>query len=120
MTCAALQHPLVVLLLRPGRRHVGRRRFAAVWLLTPVPVVPSLPGKVTGAWVSAWFPRRQRVGSRGVSHLTRPCVLAVAFALNFRQVLPPAHRRHGAVDGRHRHCSIRVVSAVAVVPHWRR
>jgi hypothetical protein len=79
-----VQHPLVVLLLvTAGALWTPSR--AAVWLLAPY-LLFRLAGKVAGAWASA---RIAEVGPADLaSFLMPPGVLAIAFALNFRQLLP--------------------------------
>ena len=110
-----VQHPLVVLLLVTAGA-MWTPSIAAVWLLTPY-LLFRLAGKVTGAWVSAWF--LDVSASDLAAYLISPGVLAVAFALNFRQVLPPA-------TGDMVLSTVAIATAafelfaVAVVPHWRR
>jgi len=110
-----VQHPLVVLLLVTAGA-LAVPTTAAVWLLTPY-LLFRLAGKVTGAWVSAWF--LDVSASDLAAYLISPGVLAVAFALNFRQVLPPA-------TGDMVLSTVAIATAafelfaVAVVPHWRR
>jgi len=79
-----VQHPLVVLLLvTAGALWTPSR--AALWLLAPY-LLFRLAGKVAGAWVSA---RLAEVGPADLaSFLMPPGVLGIAFALNFRQLLP--------------------------------
>jgi hypothetical protein len=86
-----VQHPLVVLLLiTAGARWVPS--LVAIWWLAPY-LICRLAGKVAGGWLSA------RVLGRGIApgtvsaadlaaFLMPPGVLAVAFALNFQQMLP--------------------------------
>jgi hypothetical protein len=79
-----VQHPLVVLLLLiAGALWTPSR--AALWLLAPY-LLFRLAGKVAGAWASS---RLAEVGPADLaSFLMPPGVLAIAFALNFHQLLP--------------------------------
>jgi hypothetical protein len=110
-----VQHPLVVLLLvTAGALFVPS--LAAIWLLAPY-VMFRLTGKIVGAWLSAPL---VEVGAADLAaFLMSPGVLAVAFALNFRQVLPP-----GAGDVLLSTVAMGTAAfelfALAVVPHWRR
>jgi hypothetical protein len=109
-----VQHPLVVLLLvTAGALWVPSA--AAIWLLPPF-LLFRLAGKVMGATLSA-----QIVDVRPsdlAAYLMPPGVLAVAFALNFRQVL-------SAEAGDVLLSTVAVgtaafeLFAIAVVPHWR-
>jgi hypothetical protein len=110
-----VQHPLVVLLLVAAGA-MATVTTAALWLLPPY-LLFRLVGKVIGAWLSA-----STVDARTsdlAAYLMPPGVLAVAFALNFRQVLPPA-----AGDMLLSTVAIGTAAfelfALAVVPHWRR
>jgi hypothetical protein len=59
--------------------------LASIWLLAPY-LLFRLAGKVAGAWASASL---AEVGPADLaSYLMPPGVLAIAFALNFRQLLP--------------------------------
>ena len=90
--------------------------ISALWLLTPY-LLFRLSGKVVGAWLSSRF---VDVGAADLAaYLMSPGVLAVAFALNFRQMLPAVGRRHAAGHRGHRTAAFEVF-ALAVVPHWRR
>jgi hypothetical protein len=110
-----VQHPVVVLLLvTAGAMTVPS--IAALWLLTPY-LLFRLSGKVLGAWLSA---RVVDVGAADLAaYLMSPGVLAVAFALNFRQTLP-------ASAGETLMATVAIgtaafeIFALAVVPHWRR
>ncbi len=110
-----VQHPLVVLLLvTAGALWVPS--VASAWLLAPY-LLFRLAGKVVGAWVSA---RLVDVGPSDLAaYLMPPGVLAVAFALNFKQILPPA-----TGDTLLSTVAIGTAAfelfALAVVPHWRR
>ena len=110
-----VQHPLVVLLLVTAGA-LWAPGAIAVWLLAPY-LLFRLAGKVAGAWVSAGFLDVRAADL--AAFLMPPGVLAVAFALNFRQMLPPA-------AGETLVSTVAVgtaafeLFALAVVPHWRR
>ena len=110
-----VQHPLVVLLLVTAGA-LWAPSAIAVWLLAPY-LLFRLAGKVAGAWVSAGFLDVRAADL--AAFLMPPGVLAVAFALNFRQMLPPA-------AGETLVSTVAVgtaafeLFALAVVPHWRR
>jgi hypothetical protein len=110
-----VQHPVVVLLLvTAGAMAVPST--SALWLLTPY-LLFRLSGKVVGAWLSSRF---VDVGAADLAaYLMSPGVLAVAFALNFRQMLPAS-----AGDTLMATVAIGTAAfelfALAVVPHWRR
>ncbi len=109
-----VQHPLVVLLLVTAGAMVTPS-LAAVWLLTPY-LLFRLAGKVAGAWLSA---RLVEVSAADLAaYLMSPGVLAVAFALNFRQLLPGT-----AGDVILSTVAMGTAAfelfALAVVPHWR-
>ena len=110
-----VQHPLVVLLLVTAGA-LWTPTLIALWLLVPY-LLFRVVGKVAGAWASAGF---LDVSAGDLAAFLIPSgVLAIAFALNFRQVLPP---EAGTV----------LISTVglgtvafelfslAVVPQWRR
>lgn len=81
-----VQHPLVVLLLLTAGA-LWMPSLMAVWLLAPY-LLFRLAGKVAGAWASAWL---TDVGPADLaSYLMPPGVLAIAFGLNFHQLLPAA------------------------------
>jgi hypothetical protein len=110
-----VQHPVVVLLLvTAGAMAVPS--MAALWLLPPY-ILFRMSGKVIGAWLSA---RLVEVSAADLAaYLMSPGVLAVALALNFRQMLPvPA--------GETLMSTVAIgtaafeLFALAVVPHWRR
>jgi hypothetical protein len=110
-----VQHPLVVLLLvTAGALWVPS--LAALWLLAPY-LLFRLAGKVAGAWISARLVDVR--ASDLAAFLMSPGVLAVALALNFRQVLPSA-------AGETLLSAVAIgtaafeLFALAVVPHWRR
>jgi hypothetical protein len=108
-----VQHPLVVLLLVTAGAS-ATFSAAAVWLLPPY-LLFRLAGKVAGAWLSAPFVEVR--SSDLASFLMPPGVLAVAFALNFSQLLP-------AASGQMLLSTVAVgtaafeLFALAVVPHW--
>lgn len=110
-----VQHPLVVLLLVTAGAHATLT--AAAWWLLPPYLLFRLAGKVTGAWLSG--PRLDVRPSDLASYLIPPGVLAVAFALNFRQVMPQA-----VGDVLLSTVALGTAAfelfALAVVPHWRR
>ena len=110
-----VQHPVVVLLLvTAGAMTVPS--IAALWLLTPY-LLFRLAGKVVGAWLSARF---VDVGAADLAaYLMSPGVLAVAFALNFRQVLP-ASAGDTLLATVAMGTAAFEIFALAVVPHWRR
>jgi hypothetical protein len=110
-----VQHPLVVMLLITAGA-MTTISPAAVWLLSPY-LLFRLAGKVAGAWVSA---RLVDVNAGDLAaYLMSPGVLAVAFALNFRQALP-------GPGGEMLLSTVAIgtaafeLFALAVVPHWRR
>jgi hypothetical protein len=79
-----VQHPLVVLLLVTAGALWAPSRIT-IWLLAPY-LLFRLSGKVAGAWLSA---RLVDVRPADLAaYLISPGVLAVAFALNLRQMLP--------------------------------
>lgn len=110
-----VQHPLVVLLLvSAGALWVPS--IVAVWLVGPF-LLFRLAGKVAGAWVSSWFVD-VRAGDLA-AYLMPPGVLAIALALNARQILPPE-------AGEVLLSAVAIGTAafelfgLAVVPQWRR
>jgi hypothetical protein len=110
-----VQHPVVVLLLvAAGARWVPS--LAAAWLLAPY-LLFRLAGKVTGAWVSARFVDVR--SSDLAAYLMPPGVLAVAFALNFRQMLP-ADTGETVLSVVALGTAAFELFALLVVPHWRR
>ena len=75
-----------------------------------------LAGKVIGAWVSSRLVDVR--ASDLAAYLISPGVLAVAFALNFRQMLPPAAGEvllSTVTTG----TALFELFALAIVPHWR-
>jgi hypothetical protein len=79
-----VQHPLIVILLViAGALWVPSN--AALWLLAPY-LLFRLAGKVAGAWASASLADTRPADL--AAYLMPPGVLAIAFALNFRQLLP--------------------------------
>ena len=79
-----VQHPVVVLLLVTAGAS-ATFSVAAIWLLPPY-LLFRLAGKVTGAWLAAPFLDVR--SSDLAAFLMPPGVLAIAFALNFAQMLP--------------------------------
>jgi hypothetical protein len=112
---AKFQHPLVVLLLVTAGA-LWTPSVVGLWLLAPY-LLFRLAGKVAGAWISS---RIVDVSAGDLAaFLVPPGVLAVAFALNFRQLLP--------ADAGDTLLSTVVIGtaafdlfALAVVPHWTR
>lgn len=110
-----VQHPVVVLLLVAAGAS-ATWSIAAIWLLPPY-LLFRLAGKVTGAWLAA--PLVDVRSADLAAFLMPPGVLAVAFALNFSQVLP-------AESGAILLATVAIgtaafeLFALAVVPHWRR
>ncbi|HEX5216422.1 MAG TPA: hypothetical protein VFV98_13240 [Vicinamibacterales bacterium] len=109
-----VQHPLIVLLLvTAGAMWVPSQ--VAVWLLAPY-LLCRLAGKVIGAWVSSRLVDVR--ASDLAAYLISPGVLAVAFALNFRQMLPTAAGEvllSTVTTG----TALFELFALAIVPHWR-
>lgn len=110
-----VQHPLIVLLLLTAGA-LWTPSQAALWLLAPY-LLFRLVGKIAGAWVTARFLEVRT--SDLAAFLMPPGVLAVAFALNFRQVLPPATGEI-LVSTVAMGTAAFELFALAVVPHWRR
>ena len=110
-----VQHPVVVLLLVTAGA-LWAPGAASLWLLAPY-LLFRVAGKVAGAWVSAGFLDVRPADL--AAFLMPPGVLAVALALNFRQMLPPD-------TGETLVSTVAVgtaafeLFALAVVPHWRR
>jgi hypothetical protein len=112
---ARVQHPVVVLLLVSAGA-LAVPSTAALWLLVPY-LLFRLSGKIAGAWVSARFVEVRT--SDLAAYLMSPGVLAIAFALNFRQMLPtPAGDTLLATVAAG--TAAFELFALAVVPHWRR
>jgi hypothetical protein len=109
------QHPLVVLLLVVAGA-IAAPSTAALWLLAPY-LLFRLSGKVAGAWLSA--PLVDVSAADLGAFLMSPGVLALAFALNFRQMLPG-----GDADTLVSTVAVGTAAfelfALAIVPHWRR
>lgn len=82
-----VQHPLVVLLLVAAGA-LWTPSLAGVWLLVPF-LLFRLAGKVAGAWISSRVLGDVPPGDLA-AYLMSPGVIGIAFALNFRQVLPTA------------------------------
>ena len=110
-----VQHPLIVLLLLTAGA-LWAPSQAALWLLAPY-LLFRLVGKIVGAWVTARFLDVRT--SDLAAFLMPPGVLAVAFALNFRQVLP-AGSGEILVSTVAMGTAAFELFALAVVPHWRR
>lgn len=109
-----VQHPLVVLLLVTAGAS-ATLSAASIWLLPPY-LLCRMAGKVMGAWLCA--PLVDVRPSDLAAFLMPPGVLAVAFALNFSQVMP-------AASGQMLLSTVAIgtaafeLFALAVVPHWR-
>jgi hypothetical protein len=110
-----VQHPLIVLLLLTAGA-LWAPSETVLWLLAPY-LLFRLAGKCAGAWATAPFLDIRAVDL--AAFLMPPGVLAVAFALNVRQLLPAAAGE----------TLVSVVAvgtaafelfALAVVPRWRR
>lgn len=110
-----VQHPLVVLLLLTAGA-LWAPSMTALWLLAPY-LLFRLAGKAAGAWATASF-LEVRAGDLA-AFLMPPGVLAVAFALNVRQVLP-APSGETLVSVVAMGTAAFEVFALAVVPRWRR
>jgi hypothetical protein len=88
----------------------------AAWLLAPY-LLFRLVGKLAGAWITA---RSLEVHAADLAaFLMPPGVLAVAFALNFRQVLPPGAGETLVSTVAMGTAAFELFSLV-VVPRWRR
>ncbi len=109
-----VQHPLIVLLLLTAGA-LWTPSQAALWLLAPY-LLFRLVGKIAGAWLTARFLEVRT--SDLAAFLMPPGVLAVAFALNFRQVLPATGEI--LVSTVAMGTAAFELFALAVVPHWRR
>lgn len=114
MDLGKVQHPLVVLLLLTAGA-LWTPSLAAVWLLAPY-LLFRLAGKVAGAWASASL---AEVGPADLAaYLMPPGVLAIAFGLNFHQLLPsPAGDVLLSTVGMG--TAIFELFALAVLPRWR-
>jgi hypothetical protein len=111
-----LQHPLVVLLLVTAGA-LWSPSTAGTWLLVPF-LLFRLAGKVAGAWVSSRLLDDVAPGDLA-AYLMSPGVIGIAFALNFRQVLPPETGEAllwAVAVG----TAVFEVFAVAALPLWRR
>jgi hypothetical protein len=110
-----VQHPLIVLLLVTAGA-LWTPSIVALWLLAPY-LLFRLAGKVAGAWATAPFLEVRAADL--AAFLMPPGVLAVAFALNFRQLLPA-----GAGDTLVSTVAMGTAAfelfALAVLPRWRR
>ena len=110
-----VQHPLVVLLLVTAGAS-ATFSAAAMWLLPPY-LLFRLAGKVAGAWVSA--PHVDVQSSDLAAFLMPPGVLAIAFALNFSQILPAGSAQILLATVAVGTAAFELF-ALAVVPHWRK
>jgi hypothetical protein len=109
-----VQHPLVVLLLvTAGAEWIPSA--VAAWLLAPY-VLFRLAGKIAGAWATAAFLEVRAADL--AAYLMPPGVLAVAFALNFRQLLP-AEAGATLVSTVAMGTAAFELFALAVLPLWR-
>jgi hypothetical protein len=109
-----VQHPLVVLLLLAAGAS-WQPVTAAVWLLAPY-LLFRLAGKTLGAWVSA--PLVDVRPADLAAFLIPPGVLAIAFALNFKQMLP-SDAGDILLSTVAMGTAAFELFAVAVLPHWR-
>ena len=108
-----VQHPLVVLLLVTAGA-LWTPTTIALWLLVPY-ILFRLVGKVAGAWASAGF---LEVSAGDLAAFLMPSgVLAIAFALNFRQVLP-AEAGTVLISTVGLGTVAFELFSLAVVPHW--
>ncbi len=110
-----VQHPVVVLLLVTAGA-LTTISITSIWLLAPY-LLFRVAGKVSGAWFSS---KLVDVSAADLAaYLMSPGVLAIAFALNFRQALPSP-----AGDTLLATVAIGTAAfelfALAVVPNWRR
>ncbi len=111
-----LQHPLVVLLLVTAGA-LWTPSAAGAWLLVPF-LLFRLAGKVAGGWISARIVGDVRPGDMA-AYLMSPGVIGIAFALNFRQILPAASGEAllwAVAIG----TAVFEVFAVVALPLWRR
>jgi hypothetical protein len=110
-----VQHPLVVLLLLVAGA-LWMPSLASIWLLAPY-LLFRLAGKVAGAWASASL---ADVGPADLaSYLMPPGVLAIAFAVNFHQLLPsPAGEVLLSTVGLG--SAAFEIFALGVLPRWRK
>lgn len=109
-----VQHPLVVLLLvTAGAEWIPSA--AAAWLLAPY-LLFRLVGKIAGAWATAAYLEVRAADL--AAYLMPPGVLAVAFALNFRQLLP-AEAGATLVSTVAMGTAAFELFALAVLPLWR-
>jgi hypothetical protein len=111
-----LQHPLVVLLLVTAGA-LWMPSAAGAWLLVPF-LLFRLAGKVAGGWISARLVGDVQASDMA-AYLMSPGVIGIAFALNFRQILPAASGEAllwAVAIG----TAIFEVFAVVALPLWRR
>jgi hypothetical protein len=110
-----VQHPVVILLLVTAGA-LAVPSAASVWLLVPY-LLFRVAGKVAGASLAA------RIVDAGpadlAAYLMSPGVLAIAFALNFRQMLPPQAGEVLLATVAMGTAAFELF-ALVVVPHWRR
>jgi hypothetical protein len=110
-----VQHPVVVLLLVTAGA-LAVPSLASLWLLPPY-LLFRMSGKVAGGWLSA---RLVEVSAADLAaYLMSPGVLAVAFALNFRQMLSTSTGDMLLATVALGTAAFELF-ALAVVPHWRR
>lgn len=110
-----VQHPLVVLLLLTAGA-LWTPSLAALWLLAPY-LLFRLAGKVAGAWAVARLVD-VRAGDLA-AFLMPPGVLAIAFALSVRHVLPAA-AGETLVSAVAMGTAAFEIFALFVLPEWRR
>jgi len=111
-----LQHPLVVLLLLAAGA-LWTPSTAGAWLLVPF-LLFRLAGKVAGAWASSRILGDVPPGDLA-AYLMSPGVIGIAFALNFRQVLP-VETGEALLWAVTVGTAIFEVFAVVALPLWRR
>lgn len=111
---AKVQHPLVVLLLVTAGA-LWRPTAASIWLLAPY-LLFRLAGKVAGAWAAARLADARPADL--AAYLMPPGVLAIAFALNFAQMLT-AEAGDTLLSTVAMGTAAFELFALAVVPRWR-
>jgi hypothetical protein len=110
-----VQHPLIVLLLLTAGA-LWQPSVTALWLLAPY-LLFRLAGKCAGAWATARFLDVRAADL--AAFLMPPGVLAVAFALNVRQLLPQ-EAGETLISVVAAGTAAFELFALAVVPRWRR
>jgi hypothetical protein len=110
-----VQHPLIVLLLLTAGA-LWAPSVTVLWLLAPY-LLFRLAGKCAGAWATARFLEVRPADL--AAFLMPPGVLAVAFALNVRQLLPQ-EAGETLVSVVAAGTAAFELFALAVVPRWRR